>query len=151
MSVEFFLEPKEVQIEDKKFIISKFPAIAGRRIVVRYGASAMPKKMGGDYVVNEEMMLELMKYVAVIDANGNKIRLETQALIDNHVVSKVASWEMLAKIEKEVFWYNCSFLKDGRISNFFEATVQKFHQLTSKISTNLSAALSTLVSQATKN
>lgn len=124
------LEPKEIQIEDKTFIISKFPAIAGRKIVTQYVTNGLPKI--GNYNINEEQMLELMKYVAVI-SDGKQIQLITKGLIDNHVVSQISSWEMLVKIEIAMMEYNCGFFQDGRISNFFKDIKQKLPQLISKI------------------
>lgn len=124
------LEPKEIQIEDKTFIISKFPAIAGRKIVTLYIAGGIPKV--GSYSVNEEQMLEMMKYVAII-SDGNPVQLVTRGLIDNHVVSKKSSWEMLGKIEIALMEYNCDFLQGGRISSFFGDIKQKLPQLISKI------------------
>jgi hypothetical protein len=131
MSIEKFLEPMEIEIEDRKFVISKFPAIAGRKIVTQYISSGVPKI--GNYNTNEEMMLNIMKYVARIDDNGNKIVLSNQDLIDNHVVSKSSSWEMLVKLEGKMLEYNCDFFQNGRISNFFGDIAQKLPQWIIKI------------------
>ena len=57
------IEAKTVTIDDKEFIISKFPAVAGREIIAKYPFSSLPKL--GDYKINEETMLKLMHYVAV--------------------------------------------------------------------------------------
>lgn len=129
------LEPKEITIktqkgEDKTFIISKFPAVAGREIVAKYPLSAMPKL--GEYQVNEETMLKLMAYVAVPRDSGEPLQLTTRALVDNHV----PDWETLAKIEVEMMGYNCSFFGDGRASNLFEGIAQKLPALITKILTD---------------
>lgn len=129
------LEPKEITIktqkgEDKTFIISKFPAVAGREIVAKYPLSAMPKL--GEYQVNEETMLKLMAFVAVPRDSGEPLQLTTRALVDNHV----PDWETLAKIEVETMGYNCSFFGDGRASNLFEGIAQKLPQLITKILTD---------------
>lgn len=129
------LEPKQIVIktqkgEDKTFIISKFPAVAGREIVAKYPLSAMPKL--GEYQVNEETMLKLMAYVAVPRDGGEPLQLTTRALVDNHV----PDWETLAKIEIEAMGYNCSFFGDGRASNLFEGIAQKLPALITKILTD---------------
>ncbi|KAF9396647.1 hypothetical protein CPC16_010966 [Podila verticillata] len=67
------LEPKEITIktmagEDRTYILSKFPAIAGREIVSQYPISAVPKL--GDYKINEALMLKIMGFVAVPADNG---------------------------------------------------------------------------------
>ena len=133
------ISPKEIEVNGKTFIISKFPAVAGREIVSVYVSSGMPKL--GDYKRNEEIMLKLMGYVAVPMASGTPLRLTSQALIDNHVTGE-DSWEMLMKLEAEVMSYNCSFFRNGQISNFFDGLTQKAPRWISKILTDLSGQLS---------
>ncbi len=125
-----FREEKEIEVEGKTFIISKFPAIEGREIITGYPVSALPKI--GEYARNEELMLKLMKYVQVISENGSKIALVSRALVDNHM----PSWEALFTIEKEMIEYNCSFFQDGRVSNFLSRAVQKLPQLITKTLTD---------------
>lgn len=129
------LEPKEITVKtqagiEKTFIISKFPAVAGREIVAKYPLSAMPKL--GEYQVNEETMLKLMAYVAIPSDTGVPLQLTTRALVDNHV----PEWETLAKLELEMMGYNCSFFGDGRASNLFEGIAQKLPALITKILTD---------------
>ncbi len=105
------LEPKQIEIEGKQFIISKFPAIAGRKIITQYPLSGLPKI--GEYGVNEEIMFKLMGYVGVlIKGQETPLLLSTEALIDNHV----GNWEILAKIEMAMLEYNCSFFLNGKVS-----------------------------------
>ncbi len=110
------IEPKTIAVADgngkeKKFIISKFPAVQGREIIAKYPTSALPKL--GDYAVSEETMLKLMAFVAV-DVNGIVQRLDSRALVDIHA----GDWECLARIEIAAMEYNCSFFRNGRISDF---------------------------------
>lgn len=127
------IEPKEIDIDGKKFIISKFPAMAGREIIAKYIPSIMPKV--GDYKVNEETLLKMMKYVGVvIEGQKNPLVLSTQALIDNHV----KDWEVLAKLEIATMEYNCSFFLNGRISTFLEDIAQKLPEWIIKMLTHLS-------------
>jgi len=102
------LEPKDVEIttlkgEQRTYVISKFPAIAGREIVAKYPLTAIPKL--ADYSGNEAVMFQLMAYVAVKLPSGVDQPLSTKALIDNHV----PDWETLVKIEIEMMKYNTSF------------------------------------------
>jgi hypothetical protein len=115
------IQPKEItlkvmdaqgEIRDKVFILSKFPAIQGREIIAKYPVSNMPKV--GEYAVSEEVMLKLMSFVAVDTGGVEPLRLNTQALVNNHA----SDWETLAKIEWAMIEYNCSFFQNGRLSNF---------------------------------
>lgn len=127
------IEPIEKDIDGKTYILTKFPAVAGREIIALYPMSGLPKI--GDYKVNEETMLKLMKYVHVKLQNGQSLALGSRDLIDNHVTS----WETLAKIEMAMMEYNCSFFQDGRLSTFLNDTAQKIPAWISKILTAFSA------------
>jgi hypothetical protein len=129
------LEPLEIEVETakgemKNFILSKFPAIAGREIVSQYPVTGMPKI--GEYKSNEDIMLKLMKFVAVPTDTG-VIVLSTQALINNHV----PDWETLAKIEIKMMEYNCSFFGNGKASTFFGSILQNTQQLITQTLTDL--------------
>lgn len=128
------LEPKQIEINDKQFIISKFPARAGREIVFCYSTSAVPKI--GEYKVNQEMSDKIMSFVAVPipGSTTESIRLSTPQLIDNHT----RDWETLVKLEAAMMEYNCSFFQDGRALNFLSGFAQKLPSLISKILTGLS-------------
>lgn len=126
------LEPKEITLEEHTYIIHKFPAVAGREIVTKYGTSAVPKL--GDYQVNEAMMFKIMNYVTV-KVGAGELALTSQALIDNHV----PNWELLLKLEWAVMEYNCSFFQNGRLSTFFDDIAQKLPVWASKMWTALSA------------
>lgn len=132
------LQPKDLTVttqagEERTFILSKFPAIAGREIVAKYPLSAMPKL--GDYAVNEETMLKLMAYVGVPqDGDRPPLRLTTRALIDNHI----PDWETLARVEVAMMEYNVSFFGNGKASSFLETIATKAQQLLSQTLTDLS-------------
>lgn len=132
------LKPKDFILTDedgaeKRFVLSKFDAVAGREIACKYPLSALPKL--GDYAVSEETMFKLMHYVGVEVASGNVVRLGNRAMINNHV----GDWESLWTIEKEMLKYNCSFFRDGRASTFLEDIAARILQKISEISTPSSA------------
>lgn len=144
------LEPLEVTVktlrgDDRVYIISKFPAVAGREIVAGYPLTAVPKV--GDYAANETIMLKLMTYVAVPRDNGEPLRLVTRALIDNHI----PDYETLVRIEIEMMRYNTSFFGKGEVSNFFANIAQKLIQSASPMLTPLLAQLSAVVKQRLRN
>ncbi len=96
----------------RNFILGKFPAVQGREIIAKYPTSNIPKL--GDYAVSEDIMLKLMSFVAVALPNDIIQPLDSRALVDNHV----GDWETLAKIEMAMMEKNCSFFRNGRISDF---------------------------------
>ena len=107
------LDPKEIVVpiqdgEERVYIISRFPAMAGREIFKRYMASAIPKV--GDYAVNEAMMFKIMSYVGVqVPGRETPLLLTSRALVDNHV----PDWETLARLEEAMLSYNCSSFGKG--------------------------------------
>lgn len=117
----------------KTFIVSKFPAVAGREIVAKYPTSGIPKL--GDYAVSEATMLKLMTFVAVPREGGEPIRLTTRELVDNHC----GSWEVLARLEMEMLRRNCSFFGNGQALTFFQGIAQAAQALITKTLTDLSA------------
>lgn len=112
------LEPKQIEVNCKKFIIHKFPAIEGREIICNYPLTSIPKV--GDYKMNQEVMLKLMKYVSV-PINDITIPLNTESLINQHT----KDWETLMKLEAAVIEYNCSFFQNGLASTFLSGLAQK--------------------------
>ena len=126
------LEPKELILPDaegreRKFILSKFPAVQGREIVTKYPIAAMPKL--GDYQVSEDTMLKLMAFVAVDNGSNQPLRLSTIALVNNHC----KDWETLAKIEMAMMEYNCSFFTNGKALNSLSGLCQMAIQKGSEI------------------
>lgn len=129
----------------KTYLLSKFPAIAGREIIAKYPLSSMPKL--GDYEVNQETMLKLMQYVAVPIEGADPMRLMTAALVDNHI----PDWETLAKIEVAMMEYNCSFFANGALQSFIDLLLEKAAPLLSQILTNSLQVLSRVEKQLTSN
>lgn len=120
-----FLKPEEFKLKDEDgkeftYILSNFDCVEGRRIFSQYPMSALPKV--GDYEVNEQLMYRIMSYVAVITSNGGRLRLETEALVKNHVPNT----EMLALIEIAMMKKNFSFFRDGKILGLFEKLRETF-------------------------
>lgn len=140
-----FLEPKEIEIDGKTFTISKFPAVIGREIVSRYSYSALPG--AGDYKVNEEMMLKILKHVSTKTEAAQDIVLSNATLIDNHV----PNFEMLLKLEYAVMEYNISFLQHGGVSTFLDELKAKLPSWGSKILTAFSERLSPKDTQPSTN
>lgn len=129
------LEPieKEISLPDggtKTYILSKFPAIAGREIVTQYPTTGAPKI--GDYKTNEALMLKLMAFVAVPTENG-QLQLTTKELVNNHV----PDFETLLKLEWAMMEYNCSFFRNGAALGFLGGLTGKLKQSITQTLTDL--------------
>jgi hypothetical protein len=126
------IEPKEIEIDGKVFIIHKFDAYSGREIISQYVVSGVPKL--GDYAKNEEISLKMMAFVSVPMPSGVPLKLSNKVLVNNHVTD----FEMLLKIEMALMEYNCSFFQNGRISGFLDSISEKLPAWILKISKALS-------------
>jgi hypothetical protein len=135
------LEPKPVTVETHKgprdYVLSKFPAIAGREIVAKYPVSNLPKL--GEYDVSEATMLKLMSFVAVPQDGREPLRLTTRALVDNHV----PDWETLARLEAGMMEYNVSFFQNGKSFDFLASFAETLKAWITGTLTDLLAASST--------
>lgn len=118
------IKPQEVEIKDcdgnvKTFIISRIPAIPMREVMAKYPVSNIPKL--GEYQASKEVMMLLMRYVAVRLDDGRELQLVNAALIDNHVVDG----EQLLRIEYAMLQYNTSFFGQGDLSTFLRELIAK--------------------------
>ena len=151
--VHNLIQPKEVSFKyndgekdiEKKYFISKFPAIAGREIVAKYPLSNLPKL--GDYDISVEAMLKLMSYVTAVTTDGSEVALTTQSLIDNHI----PDWEVLIKLEAAMLEYNCSFFGNGKALLSLETLKKQAVKLISKTWTEWSAQSSQKKRQRSKS
>lgn len=132
----------------KTFHLSKFPAVAGREIVALYPLSNMPKI--GEYETSQKTMLKLMAFVGVEVSPGEIVRLQTEALINNHCAA-CGGWEALARLEWAQLEYNCSFFARGLNSDFFANIRAKAPQWISPMLTALSEQLSQAAKQPSTN
>jgi hypothetical protein len=87
--------------------------------------TALPKV--SEYKQNEEIMLELMNFVAV-DFGGNIQRLSGQDFVN----AQTGDWETLVKVELSMIEYNCSFFRDGLVSTIWKDLAQKVPEWISK-------------------
>lgn len=144
------LRPKATPIKtqdegEKVFVLSKFPAVAGREIVTKYPLSNMPKL--GDYAVSEDTMLKLMAFVGVDTGGGSIVTLSTRAMVDNHV----PDFECLIRLEWAMLEYNVSFFAQGLNSDFFASIRAKAPVWISRMWTDLLAQSSQAAKQPSEN
>jgi len=132
------LQTKDITLKgqdgvERTYVLSKFPAVAGREIITQYPLTAMPKI--GDYATNQALMLKVLAFVGVRLEGGEPLPLTTRALVDNHV----PDWELLARLEWAMMEYNVSFFSNGLSSISWEGIAAKVQPLISQMLTGLSA------------
>lgn len=125
---------KEVVIEDgetrKTYYISTIPYLSGGRdVCLNYISSIAPKI--GDRKLNEELAKVMFKHIDAVDASGNRIRLTTSELVNNHVSSFLVG----AKLEAAMLEHNMGFSVAGKMSGFLEMFKSSIEQYLSKILT----------------
>lgn len=137
------INPKDIEINGKTFVISEYPSTVGREIMAKYPTANLPKL--GDYAVSEEVMMLNVSHAAfrvvVPGAHETRlVRLTNKTLINTYT----GNWETLAKLEKALLEYNCTFLQDGAIGiiELILSIAQKYKSKISKFATDLSAASS---------
>lgn len=132
------LDPKDLELRTasgavKTFVLTKFPAIAGREILAKYPVANLPKL--GDYDVSKDIMLKAMAYVGVrIEGRDEPQMLTTAALIDNHVEDTLT----LARLEIAVLDHSFGFFGQGETSLSFDNIIAKLRPLISQMLTGLS-------------
>ena len=119
MDPKKFIEPKEIEIDGGKFIISKIPAVQSQQI---YGAIMRESKDDGDVAMtylSTETAISLLSYTAAVTADGGS---DGWTVLDdeNQVDFACKSIEMLIKLEAAMIRYNFSFLFDGTLQEVLE-------------------------------
>jgi len=127
------LEPVDIELAGKTYVLTKFGCITGREIIVQYPTSALPKI--GDYKTNEDLMLKIMKYVGVrIDGRDEPQMLINAQLVENHI----ASTDTLMRLEWAMMTHNFDFFKNGVLSGLLERVASQAVGSMSKILMDLS-------------
>lgn len=122
------IKPEEFKINEKTFILSRFPASKGRELMAKYVMSAVPKL--GDYDANHKIMLEILSYVVAVTKKGEYYKLVNSTAIDKHV----EDWQELMQLEIAVLEYNQNFFPRGQILNLLKTLKQAAEQLLAGIS-----------------
>lgn len=103
------LEPKEITVSGKQYIIHKFPAWQGMLLVGRIpqAMSFNADSMGA----SSDVWAEVFSYIAVPMANkAAPLFLTNQDLINNHV----KGWPQMLELFKAMMEYNDGFLENGK-------------------------------------
>ncbi len=130
------IKPKTITVKDidgqqREFIITRFPATDGMEILYKLPTSALPKI--GDFDTLKEARNDIFKFVYV-NIGDKDMPLSTKALIDNHT----GDAETAIKVMKEIIEYNYSFFQNGILSVFLERVAKKIPDIVQEILTRFS-------------
>ena len=131
------LEPKEVEINGQKFIISKMPCTVAQEVIFNLPNGLIP--IISDFKKAEEQAFKMLAYCERVYTDGrSSVPLISKAIIDNHV----NDFDTLRKLEWECLQYNFNFFADGRALNFLNEGVSLVKSNLSEILTDLLGKLS---------
>lgn len=142
-------ETKPFELDGKKYILHKIPAVQGREILALYGASNVSSVFKPEnYHNSKEIMLKALSYVGVIpDGSTLEIMLDTEDMVNNHVESTLS----LLKLEKAIIQYNFDFLADGEILRYLNIVLKVADKSITKMLTGLSEVLFQVEKQPSEN
>ena len=125
---------KDLDGVDREYTIHRLPATLGREIAYQWLNANMPHV--GDYKLSKELSNKMMAHVTVQigDENPKSQPLDSDELINNHA----PDWEVLSKLEDEMFSYNTSFLAEGKGSIFSTICDATIRYVVTRMSTRLS-------------
>lgn len=135
-SSKVLLEPKEVEINGFKFIISKMPCTVAQEVVFNLPGGLIP--VLSDFTKAEEQAFKMLSYCERVYTDGHSVPLISKAIIDNHV----PNFDTLIKLEHECLQYNYDFFGNGRALDFLNKAVSLAKSNVSEILTDLLGKLS---------
>ena len=110
MDPKKFIEPKEIEIDGSKYVISKIPAVQAQQV---YRMIMQEAKDDGDIAMTyltETTAVELLSYAALVDGE-----IWTSLDSINQINYSCPRIEKLIKLEAAMIRYNFGFLFDGTL------------------------------------
>ena len=114
--IDKFINPEDVDIGGKTFVISTIPCIPAHQIFM---SAIGPLQQGRFEDIPRDTVLRLMSYVAVRLENGTAIPLSSEAWVNEHVSDLFT----LISLEARMISRNFSFLSDGRLQRLLETAM----------------------------
>lgn len=137
ISAKTLLEPKEVEINGYKFIISKMPCTVAQEVIFNLPNGLIP--IIADFKKAEEQAFKMLAYCERVYTDGrSNVPLVSRAIIDNHV----PDFDTLRKLEWECLQFNFSFFADGRALTLLNQGISLAKSNLSEILTGLLDKLS---------
>lgn len=126
------LEPKTVEINGYKFIISKMPCTVAQEVIFKLPTGLIP--LLSNFSQTEEVAFKMLSYCERVYEDGQpNIKLISKTIIDNHV----PNFDTLIKLEQECLQYNYDFFNDGRVLDFLNKGLSHVESRASGMLTDL--------------
>lgn len=130
------IKPKEITVVDidgdeKKYIITRFPATVGMEILYRLPSSGIPKI--GDFGELKEVRDDIFKYVYAVTENG-EIALTTKALIDNHITDGETAYRIMGSMLSYNYQSVSKLMSGSLISSMSEKVLSVARKLLTELS-----------------
>ena len=110
-SSKTLLEPKEIEINNLNFIISKMPCTTAQEVLINLPQGLIP--VLSDFSKYETYIFKMLSYCERVYDNKS-VPLVSKAIIDNNI----PDFDTLMKLELECLKYNFDFFGDGRALTF---------------------------------
>lgn len=107
------LEPKLIEINGYKFIISKMPCTVAQEVIVKLPSGLLP--IINNFSQSEEMAFKMLSYCERVYEDGrSNAPLISKDIINNHV----PDFNTLVQLESACINYNFDFFANGKAWNF---------------------------------
>lgn len=128
-----FIEPKEIETEGHKFIISKVPCTVALRIFEKLQQCEAPILKLKFYDELEKLRYELLSYSAIVpkEPNSSPIVLINEGIARAHIKTHT----VLSGLINEIREYNEGFLTRGSLQNLLDSIMEKLPDMLTKILT----------------
>lgn len=125
------LSPKEVTINNCKFLISRMPCMTAQEVIVRIPAGILP--LINQYMISEEMVVKMLSCCQRVYDDKPNVPLISKEIINNHV----PDFDTLLQLETECLRYNYDFFNQGKALTFLEKGLSLAESRLSGILTDL--------------
>jgi len=136
-SSKTLLEPKEVDINGHKFIISKMPCTVAQSVLFNIPTGLIP--VISEFKRTEEQAFKMLAYCERVYTDGRaNVPLISKQIIDNHV----PDFDTLIKLEYECLNYNFDFFTRERVLTLLNQALSHAESRVSGILTDFLGKLS---------
>ena len=126
------LQPKTIEINGYKFIISKMPCTVAQEVLCQLPTGFIP--VVSQFAKSEEQLFKMLSYCERVYTDGRaNVPLISKTIIDNHV----PDFNTLTKLEWQALQYNYDFFANGKFLNFLNEGISLAELKTSAILTGL--------------